>query len=558
MTGGAVTLPADAAGLMPLTSGQVGVAAAIINAPDPTAIAEWIVAIATDQLRESFVAVVRANTLMVQGDELATQAQHVVAGAWSNAAPGQALGELRGAAELCRGVLEQQSGAVESACAVLDRIRHSAAAEVRDADAELSRVGVPHAGSAEQSPEMMTTVAPVLLGLHARLAELRDRAESTLSLLADDLRADPRDAVESLPTLPREPSAHAGGIASGDAPGHADTPAGAVDAKNLAELRDDLNSSDASTRAMAEGVWHALEQARAAGDPAQLLIYESANGSSQGRAAISVGDLTTADHVGVYAPGSGSAPVSMESGVALAADLRAEAQRQAPGESTAVVAWYGYDAPLSAVQGVSNDFLTTGANTLALLDGDNARAGGAWLLHDLHQFQQLAPTARFTALGFSMGATTVSEAAARGADLDDLVLMGSPGVGTAQSTADYAGVPQGHTFNVAFEDDPVTHPSTDLLASALSAAVEGPSTHLPYGGDPIGSDFGARQIDVRSNVPDVEIHGAGLNFLTAAATNRLADLHHHSEANYLAGDSLNAVASVVVGRYTDVPVRDPR
>ena len=59
----------------------------------------------------------------------------------------------------------------------------------------------------------------------------------------------------------------------------------------------------------------ALEKASRGGDVGQLLVYESANSTSQGRAAIGVGDIATADNVAVFAPGVSSAPVTMAQGI---------------------------------------------------------------------------------------------------------------------------------------------------------------------------------------------------------------------------------------------------
>ena len=70
------------------------------------------------------------------------------------------------------------------------------------------------------------------------------------------------------------------------------------------------------------GVQAALDKARADGGSAQLLVYESASSTSQGRAAISVGDITVADNVVTLAPGVSSSPTTMIEGIDDAAALR--------------------------------------------------------------------------------------------------------------------------------------------------------------------------------------------------------------------------------------------
>ncbi|HEY4993754.1 MAG TPA: alpha/beta hydrolase, partial [Nakamurella sp.] len=341
-----------------------------------------------------------------------------------------------------------------------------------------------------------------------------------------------------------------------------------IDAHNRDLLAADLESTDAATLAMALGVRAALQRAAADGGVGQLLVYESPHDGGQGRAAISVGDITTADNVATLAPGVGNAPVNMVEGISDAAALRRQAELEAPGDATAVVSWYGYDIPLSAVRGVPVDLFSALGNTVAALDDRNARAGGSQLVTDLAQFRHWAPDgARFVAVGFSMGSTTVSAAAARGARLDDLVLLGSPGASTDVETADdYPDVPADHTFVVSYDQDPVTRGQTDLLAGVLGAAIHGPTQSTPFGPDPASKGFGAQVVDADSNNPDinVELHTGGLggplaDLLGSELADQFADLAaHHQESNYLSGESLDAVAAVVVGQYSDVPVKPGR
>jgi hypothetical protein len=296
-------------------------------------------------------------------------------------------------------------------------------------------------------------------------------------------------------------------------------------------------------------------------------VYESAGSGSQGRAAISVGDITTADNVATVAPGVSNAPVNMADGIVSAVALRKEAQRQAPGDATAVVAWYGYDIPLSAVRGVPVDPLTAVDNAAAAMNDENARAGGALLVDDIDQFHRWAPaTARFVAIGFSMGSTTVSAAAARGADIDDLVMLGSPGASVDVRTAnDYPTLPADHAFALSYDQDPITLGMTDLLAGAVGSIGHLPTGPSPFGPDPASREFGAQVIDAASNAPEVtaSVHlglGGPLGDLFGSAmTNQLADLAaHHQEPNYYSGPALSAIAAVLVGHYSDVPLRPAR
>ena len=70
-------------------------------------------------------------------------------------------------------------------------------------------------------------------------------------------------------------------------------------------------------------------------------------------------------------------------------------------------------------------------------------------------------------------------------------------------------------------------------------------------------------MDVQTSNPDLTVSlqvGDPLTSLIASGlANEVVDLAaHHQESNYLSGDSLDAVASVVVGHYTEVPVKPGR
>ena len=62
-----------------------------------------------------------------------------------------------------------------------------------------------------------------------------------------------------------------------------------------------------------------------------------------------------------------------------------------------------------------------------------------------------------TVIAHSYGSTTTATAFADdGARADNLVLIGSPGAGRAESAADITGVPAGHVFVGSASSDPVT------------------------------------------------------------------------------------------------------
>ena len=556
-----------------ITLAAIGQAARQMGLPDPIAIAEELFVADVDALREWFAVAARIRVRLFQGAGRLSDALPLLAAAWSSPAPRMAVIGHREAGLASREIIGAQVDVAGEAAATLRQSQVLAEAELSQAEAAVLAMGWPvgedllrWAAAGGQWVPLSVLVG----GLTDRLSELRQRNSEALHTLAVALRADPRDPVEELtrrttppPTTPPPTTPPTGAAPTTGAP----TPGG-IDQDNLDRLAADLRSTDVSTLAMALGVRSALEKARAAGGVAQLLVYGSADSGSQGRAAISIGDITTADNVTTLAPGISNAPVNMADGMSGAVALRNQVQRQAPGEAAAVIAWYGDDIPLSAFGGVPVGRFSAIENTVAALNDTHARAGGGQLVDDLEQFRRWAPdTARFIAVGFSMGATTVSAAAARGARVDDIVLLGSPGASVDVDTArDYPKLSPEHTFVTAFEQDPITAGQTDLVAGFLGSIGHLVTQPTPFGPDPAAREFGAQVIDVESNNPDgsvsVQMGGLGgalADVIGSQVANQVADLAvHHQETNYLSGESLQAVAAVVVGQYGEVPIKPGR
>ncbi|WP_018330304.1 alpha/beta hydrolase [Actinomycetospora chiangmaiensis] len=129
---------------------------------------------------------------------------------------------------------------------------------------------------------------------------------------------------------------------------------------------------------------------------------------ASGRAAIGIGDVDGARHVGVFVPGF----------TARAEDLPARTAELSAltGPGVAAVAWYDYDAPqwpevLDPARSVLGTRAATAASVrlASFLDG-------------------VAPQAHVTAVGHSYGSLVVAQAAATSRAVDDVVLLGSPGV----------------------------------------------------------------------------------------------------------------------------------
>jgi hypothetical protein len=205
-------------------------------------------------------------------------------------------------------------------------------------------------------------------------------------------------------------------------------PAAGRSAANEVTLAEDLKSPDAVVRKNAEQVRTALTNARQTIDPvskqaipAQLWAYDPAAYGGDGRAAISVGDMDKAKNVAMIVPGiTTTVDSQMVHTTSQAANVYEEARKAAPGASTAVVAWIGYDAPSGwgiAPETALRDKAEDGAKVLA---GDVATLRAERSPDDpLH----------LTVLSHSYGTVTAALAVTQeGMKVDEFVAVGSPGL----------------------------------------------------------------------------------------------------------------------------------
>lgn len=301
----------------------------------------------------------------------------------------------------------------------------------------------------------------------------------------------------------------------------------------------DLAGSDAWHRVFAGRIRSAL---LAAGPQAHLLIYDPDAFDGQGRASIALGDVAAADHVAVLTPGIGNSPADMVGSVPVAAALQHEAERAAPGENTAVVLWFGYDIPLS---GAPND---TGAvrdvrDTARAVNSTSAVAGAPWLVADTASIRSMMrSSAGLTLIGHSMGSVVTAVAARSAVDVDAVVLIGSPGVGSSDARAtDLIGVAPENVFVLSSDRDPVTSDLLDVGATLLEATPIGdlagrPDSGTAFGTDPSAAEFGAQRLASGSSPawdpPDPWRYS----------------LSEHALSRYLSGVGLIGVGAVVAGR----------
>lgn len=291
-------------------------------------------------------------------------------------------------------------------------------------------------------------------------------------------------------------------------------PAAVRSAANETALRRDLAALLATpTRTRAEqqrlatclAVTARLAALRARADPrtgqateAQLLVYRPGAFGGDGRVALAVGDVDTADHVAVLVPGMGSSVAATLSRLtADAARVRAATgRRRGSAAGVAVVAWVGYAAPSLAT----------------VASPEAAHRGGRLLAADLLDLQAArAVPPHLTVVGHSYGSTTVGLALRdHSTGVDDVVLLGSPGAGVERAAE--LQVPRGHVFVGASSRDPVSYLDR-------------------FGADPTHAAFGA----VRFQAEDL------------ARNPVMLDLADHSRYFAPGSESLAGVAAVVAG-----------
>lgn len=598
-----------------MTAPVLAAAAAVCRVPDPTPIVDRLARLPIDELARGAQYASATAVALYQGSRSAQTAASATSAAWSSGRTAvTAIGQTAMAAMASRAAMDTLSGALGGARATMAQLQFQARAVVTESESALLAKGFdPSTGRADapvtqlpfplSSPSGTTIdgtpalLLPLVSAAHDRLRGLEARLESALQELVTVLRVDPRDMLQRLPALPpatstavmaSRPGDPAGSTSSGAAP--TDTAArpdaataSEADAQARARLATDLESTDETTRDRAASVHAALADAEKSGQPVQLLAYTSATETDQGTAAIGIGDLGSADTVTTMVPGVQNSPDDMFGALSEAARLQAETHRRSPGENTAVVAWFGYDIP--ATNGYTPD---RPGNTVAAADDRAAVAGAQTLTADITRFRRYAPdTARQVVIGHSMGSVVVSAAAAQGAVIDDVILLGSPGASrNADSVHDYPNVPAGHTWVLAL-DDFITRPEIDIGAGAVDAVLKlsqlvslDPRATLAlaaqmvtdppgsqFGPDPAAADFGASTIDARSSRPEHSLGQwfgrtsfvpAPLHLSGAMAANEIDDFFNHPQGNYLSGSALTAIADITAGHVSDVPTKPGR
>jgi hypothetical protein len=383
----------------------------------------------------------------------------------------------------------------------------------------------------------------------ARWAGVTDTADAALAAIPDS--AAPPGAVHgwwaSLPPVARLAIVAAAPGTIGSRPG---LPARVRHLANMIALERDLadwrslapdRRTDEEQRWMENAVAarEALDRVADGIDPVTgeptvptLLLYDPRAFEGDGRVAIGVGDLDTADHVAVVVPGLGTDGGSASAQADRALTLY-ESTRYLHAESVATLAWIGYDAP---------DNVLDDHDWVGVVGERMADEGGERLADSLDGLRAARPgdPAHQTVVGNSYGSTTTGHGATdHGLAVDDVVLAGSPGAGDAADHASDLGVGAGHVWVATSSHDPIA----GLADSGwLGGATFGGAG---LGDDPAEDDFGARRMRAESVT-----RGTGLD----PFADHGAYFDHGTE-------SLANISHVVAGAYDQVTsaghVHDP-
>jgi hypothetical protein len=246
------------------------------------------------------------------------------------------------------------------------------------------------------------------------------------------------------------------------------------DGVNRDRLRTFLDEGSPTRRGMAGALAVSARLHHPHRPAARLLTFDP---EGQGRLVMAIGDPATADHVVVYVPGMTHSLDLARYGVWRADALYEAARVQArPGDTVAVVYWLGYHPPRN-------------------LRGASFRAAARRGMHGLPRAVRGIRAVRrtpvhLTVVGHSYGSLLSGVTAARlGLPADDLVLIGSPGVGVAHASE--LGMPSDHVWASTATRDRIRHtpfllhglvPTSPAFGARIfDSGAGGRGARLPHG-----------------------------------------------------------------------------
>jgi hypothetical protein len=268
------------------------------------------------------------------------------------------------------------------------------------------------------------------------------------------------------------------------------------------------------------------------GEPieSQLYIYDPAAFDGDGAVAISAGDLGTADNVAVVVPGFGTDGGSAPYHADRAATIYESSRYLDVSQTNATMFWIGYDAPDNL------PWQEGGWDGAGVLTEAAATAGGERLADTIDGLRagRDGEPAHLTTIGHSYGSATAGHGANDpGLATDDLVFVGSPGVGGDTDHARDTGLDPDHVWAGANSRDPITY-------LANHGAVHGETLlGAGLGDDPAEDDFGGTRFEAesttRGGLPGLDQHALYFDHGT---------------------ESLHNISQIVNGNYDGVDVAE--
>jgi hypothetical protein len=213
-----------------------------------------------------------------------------------------------------------------------------------------------------------------------------------------------------------------------------------------------------------------------------LLSYDS---TGDGQAIVSVGNPDTADNVNVYVPGTGSELGNATNDINRAERMTGDAYRLSD-SGTATVMWLGYDAPDNVFP-----FVNGGIKPEAAFES-YARDAAPSLSTFADGLRATSESgANVTMTGHSYGSTTVGVAARdAGLDVDNMIFVGSPGVGV--DNASDLGIDPANVWASRNDQDIITaaRPGNAAQFIPFVGPFMFPADQMVHGRDPVADGFG--------------------------------------------------------------------
>lgn len=326
-------------------------------------------------------------------------------------------------------------------------------------------------------------------------------------------------------------------------------PAGDRDDANRGSLQQDLSylhkledegrltEDQAQQLKNAEAAQEGLDLGKTRVDPStgelvdtNLLVYLPGAFDSDGATAIAYGDPDTADNTAVVVPGITNDGSTIKGQGEDALRLFLESSQK--GESTAVIAWMGYDSP--SMSG-SDSVL----DMASVINEQKSEEGGHLLSDFVSGLRATDDGARshLTVVAHSYGSNVAAHAATDGLDADRLTLIGSPGAGGGSDHVSDLNMPPGTVYVGAADNDPVTwlgrddhNGESDFFKKIPFNPLDGPGG-LGLGEDPSQESFGAKRFEVEpgKDLNYDTVHTDGIDNHTAYLDPGTKSLHNISE-----------------------------